>query len=108
MSFRSMGVMKVLCKASTTACVISSHSCSICLIRSALASRSWGCSTISWKARQPSTVFFPCCSKNSKKDTSCGKSLIASVYTRSEGNGEAQQDLVLVSAGGDQGLDVLG
>ena len=43
MSLRSIGVMNVLCSPSTTACVISSHSCSICLTRSARDSRSVGC-----------------------------------------------------------------
>ena len=65
-----------------TACVISSHSCSICLTRSARLPGRSGCSTISRKARQPSTVFFPWCSKSAKKDASCGSNLMRGVYIR--------------------------
>src|SRR5579863_2472 len=61
---------------------MSSHSCSMRLTRSALASSPVGSSIISRNARQPSTVFFPWASKWAKKDVSCGSSLMAGVYSR--------------------------
>src|SRR6188474_2018114 len=105
MSLRSMGVMNVLCSPSTTAWVISSHSCSICLTRSACDSRLVGFSTISRKARQPSTVFFPWCSKWGKKDASWGSNRMARDI--SEGRRETKQQLVLEHPLGGQGLDRL-
>src|SRR4051812_43686206 len=105
MSLRSIGVMNVLCSPSTTAWVISSHSCSICLTRSACDSRLVGFSTISRNARHPSTVFFPWCSKWAKKDASWGSNRMAGDI--SEGGRETKQQLVFERSLRGQCLDRL-
>src|SRR3569833_2404334 len=86
MSLRSRGVMKVLCNDSTTAGVMSSHSCSMCATRCDWASRSAGLSMRASRARHPSTVFAPCCSKNWKKVWSWGRSRMAGAAGQSASN----------------------
>src|ERR1700761_7800651 len=70
---RSIGVMNVLCSASTQRCVIVSVSCSMSEIRRHFAAMFAPVVTIDRNSFVPSIVSAACCSKKSKKLVSRGK-----------------------------------